>query len=74
VIAEIELTLNGEPRRLPAGATLAAAVREAGAGTGTGERGIAVALDGEVVPRGQWERQPLRDGQRVEVVQAVQGG
>ena len=72
MIAEIELTLNGEPRRLPAGATLAVAVRETGADAG--ERGIAVALDGEVVPRSQWDGQALRDGHRVEVVRAVQGG
>jgi sulfur carrier protein len=37
-------------------------------------RGVAVALDGEVVPRGQWQRTDLDDGARVEVVVAVQGG
>ncbi len=72
MIAEIQLTLNGEPRRLPAGATLAIAVREAGADAG--ERGIAVALDGEVVPQRLWNERALCDGQRIEVVQAVQGG
>ncbi len=72
MIAGIELTLNGEPRRLPAGATLAVAVRETGADAN--ERGIAAALDGEVVPRSQWNDQALRDGHRVEVVRAVQGG
>jgi sulfur carrier protein len=35
---------------------------------------VAVALDGEVVPRRSWDDVPLREGQRVEVVQAVQGG
>ena len=37
-------------------------------------RGIAVAVDGEVVPRGEWERTALREGQTVEVLAAIQGG
>ncbi len=37
-------------------------------------RGVAVALDGEVVPRGAVGGAALRDGQEIEVVQAVQGG
>jgi sulfur carrier protein len=64
--------LNGELRELPAESTLEQAVREAGAPAGG--RGVAVALDGEVVPRGDWASTPLREGQHVEVLQAVQGG
>ena len=64
--------INGERRELAAGATLDEAVREAGAPEGG--RGVAVAVDGEVVPRGDWAVVPLRDGQRVEVLHAVQGG
>jgi len=64
--------LNGELCELPAAATLEQAVREAGAPEGG--RGVAVALDGEVVPRGDWAATPLREGQHVEVLQAVQGG
>jgi sulfur carrier protein len=64
--------LNGEERHLPAGASLAQAVDAAGAAPG--RRGIAVAVDGEVVPHGEWDDTHLTDGQRVEVVQAVQGG
>ncbi len=64
--------INGEARDLPAGATLDEAVREAGAPQGG--RGVAVAVDGEVVPRGDWSGTPLREGQRVEVLHAVQGG
>ncbi|TFV59170.1 sulfur carrier protein ThiS [Mycobacterium sp. PS03-16] len=37
------------------------------------EKGIAVAVDWSVLPRSEWET-PLRDGARVEVVTAVQGG
>jgi len=52
--------------------TVEAAVREAGANGDA--RGVAVAVDGEVVPRGDWPGTALRDGQRVEVLHAVQGG
>ena len=65
------ITINGEPRELGEGATVEAAVRAAGAPDG---RGVAVALDGEVVPRGEWETTAVREGQQVEVLRAVQGG
>jgi sulfur carrier protein len=64
--------INGEPRRLPDGATVELAVREAGAPEGG--RGVAVAVDGEVVPRREWPATMLSEGQRVEVLNAVQGG
>ena len=66
------VTLNGRPRELPRDATVEAAVREAGAPEAG--RGVAVAVDGEVVPRGEWRRTRLREGQQVEVLRAVQGG
>ncbi len=37
-------------------------------------RGVAVAVGGEVVPRGEWGDRPLEDGVRVEIVNAIQGG
>ena len=37
-------------------------------------RGVAVAVDGEVVPRGAWTTTEVREGQQVEVLRAVQGG
>ena len=64
--------INGQRRRLPDGATLELAVREAGAPEGG--RGVAVAVDGQVVPRSDWPATRLSDGQRVEVLNAVQGG
>jgi sulfur carrier protein len=64
--------LNGEERDLPAGVSLAQAIEVAGAPPG--RRGIAVALDGEVVPREHWDATELADGQHVEVVTAVHGG
>jgi thiazole synthase len=68
----MRIELNGAPRELPDVASLADAVRESGAGEGA--RGVAVALDGEVVPRAEWERTRLREGQSVEVLAAIQGG
>jgi thiazole synthase len=68
----MRIELNGQAQELPDGSTLAAAVRASGADEQS--RGIAVALDGEVVPRGEWEGTPLREGQAVEVLAAIQGG
>jgi sulfur carrier protein len=66
------LLVNGEPRELPDGATVALLVSSlADAPDG---RGLAVAVDGEVVPRGAWGAAELRDGSNVEIVVAVQGG
>jgi sulfur carrier protein len=62
--------LNGEPRELPDGTTMAEAVAEL-TPLGTG---VAAAVNGDVVPRGLWAATPLRDGDQLEVVTAVQGG
>jgi sulfur carrier protein len=64
--------LNGERVELADGASVADAV--AAAGANSGRRGVAVAVDGEVVPRSGWEHTRLVAGQRVEVVEAIQGG
>ncbi len=64
--------VNGQERELAPGVSLAEAVRTVGASVDRG--GIAAAVDGEVVPRDRWDELALADGQRVEVVQAVQGG
>jgi sulfur carrier protein len=66
----MRVILNGEPRDLREGATVHAAVEI----TGAPDRGVAVAVDGEVVPRGEWTSTELCEGQKVEVLQAVQGG
>jgi sulfur carrier protein len=68
----VNVTINGEPRRLQAGATVAMVVEMLD--VAPGGRGVAVALDGEVVTRGAWPVTELRDGSRVEVVVAIGGG
>jgi sulfur carrier protein len=68
----MRIALNGDDRELRDDATVVDAVV---ASAGDPERrGIAVALDGEVVPRGRWADTALSEGQRVEVLEARQGG
>jgi thiazole synthase len=64
--------LNGERVELPAGASVADAVAAAGASLEQG--GLAVALDGEVIPRSEWVSTPVTEGAGVEVLAAIQGG
>jgi len=40
----------------------------------TSQRGIAVALNGAIVPRAAWPQTPLRPGDSIEIVRALQGG
>jgi sulfur carrier protein len=68
----MRIVLNGEDRQLAERASVRDAVAAAGAPDEA--RGVAVAIDGEVVPRGRWDHVALADGARVEVVRAVQGG
>ena len=66
----IHVTVNGERRPIPAKTTvgeLVAMVTELATG-------VAAAVNGEIVPRRSWPGTPLRDGDQVEVVTAVQGG
>jgi sulfur carrier protein len=68
----VVVTVNGSDRQLETGATVADLV-EALSGVPDG-RGVAVAVEGSVVPRGAWSGTMLNPGARVEVVVAVQGG
>lgn len=66
------IVVNGQPRDLPDGTALSAVVVDL-----LGERrgrGVAVAVNGDVVPRASWERTVLSSGDRVEVLNATQGG
>ena len=64
------ILVNGEPSAIAPGTTL----RELLAALGAPDRGVAVAVDAEVVPRGEWPRRELSEGARVEVLRAIQGG
>ena len=64
--------VNGVPRELAAGATVATVVELLDVAPDA--RGVAVALDGEVVSRSRWSTVALREGATVEIVAAIQGG
>ncbi|GAA2287450.1 sulfur carrier protein ThiS [Streptomyces kunmingensis] len=66
----MNVSLNGEPRAVTADLTLEALVTT----LTTAHSGVAAALNETVVPRTQWAATALREGDRVEVLTAVQGG
>jgi sulfur carrier protein len=63
------ITVNGEARELTG--TVDELLDALGL---QGRRGMAVAIDATVVPRGEWATAEVHDGARVEIVMAVQGG
>jgi sulfur carrier protein len=63
--------VNGEPRE-HAGATVADLLADLGVETSA--RGVAVAVDGEVIPRAEWDERRVNEGERVEALSAMQGG
>jgi sulfur carrier protein len=65
------IQINGEAETL-AVATLAELLAEKA--VDVAQRGIAVALNGSVVPRSEWQATKLRPGDSVEIVRARQGG
>jgi sulfur carrier protein len=70
-MVEPVIRINGESEPLAA-ATLAALLEDKA--VDTSQRGIAVALNGAVVPRAAWPSTQLRAGDNVEIVRARQGG
>jgi sulfur carrier protein len=68
----MRVVLNGSETELADGATVAAALDSLD--LPAAGRGVAVAVDAEVVPRGEWAATELHDGARVEVLRAIQGG
>jgi sulfur carrier protein len=66
------ILLNGQDSEVHAGETVADVL--ARLGLDTDARGVAVAVDGEVVPRNGWDSYALPEDARVEVLTAMQGG
>ncbi|QFR02473.1 sulfur carrier protein ThiS [Streptomyces phaeolivaceus] len=62
--------VNGERRQIAPGTALDALVRT----LTPSASGVAAALNETVVPRARWTTTALREGDRVEVLTAVQGG
>jgi sulfur carrier protein len=68
----VRVLLNGEHAELGEGATVQSALEALD--LPAAGRGVAVAVDAEVVPRGQWGATELHEGARVEILRAIQGG
>jgi sulfur carrier protein len=66
------IVLNGQARKHGAGMAIAELLQALG--LPAQGRGVAVAIDGEVVPRAVWETRAIPEGARVEVLTAMQGG
>ncbi|MFJ8857329.1 sulfur carrier protein ThiS [Streptomyces sp. NPDC102451] len=66
----VRVSVNGEHRSLPSGTALDTLVAQ----LTTAPSGVAAAVNEAVVPRGQWPATALADGDRVEILTAVQGG
>lgn len=66
----MQITLNGQAHQLVEQVSLAELVRQ----VSDRETGIAVAVNAAVVPRSSWPSTTVTDGDRVDVVTAVQGG
>lgn len=65
------LTVNGEPFELDAEPATVDTLVET---LGVGRRGVAVAVNGTVIPRSSWPLTPLTPGDAIEVLHAVKGG
>ena len=68
----MELTVNGEAKHAEPGATLADLMEQMGFDPAA--RGVAVAVNGAVVPSRGWHEKRLSEGDTVEIIHAVQGG
>ena len=66
----MNVLVNGRPTELESGATVESVL----AVLDVPDRGVAVAVDAQVVPRGEWPQHELNEGARVEVLRAIQGG
>lgn len=67
----MKLIVNGREMHLDEGASLRDVLSTLGIDD---PRGLAIAVDAEVVPRASWDEAALADGAKVEVLRAVQGG
>ncbi len=66
----IVVTLNGERRHLSAGVTLLEVVMEGYTST----KGVAAAVNGEVIPKSAWQNEVLQPEDRIEILTIAQGG
>lgn len=65
----LDITLNGQPMQLPAGATLQDAAQASGL-----QAPFAAAVNLQFVPRSQYPNTPLKSGDQVELISPITGG
>jgi sulfur carrier protein len=70
----MKLFINGEPRERDAGTVDALFRQEAEDNGIESPQGVAIALNGRVLRRRDWGETPVAEGDRVEIVRAMQGG
>ena len=70
MLTEIDITLNGDPRRIGAGATVGGLI----ATLGLDRRKVAVERNREIVPRSRYEEVALADRDQIEIVHFIGGG
>lgn len=68
----MRLSVNGREREFPPSARVSDVL--VAAGVDPGQRGVAVAVDGQVVSRAAWPTHRLAAGARIEIVRATAGG
>jgi sulfur carrier protein len=68
----VTVVVNGQPHEVSSGLTVNRLLEALG--HDSAGAGIAVAVNGEVVPRGAWPATALRERDRIEVLGAAQGG
>jgi sulfur carrier protein len=66
----VRISVNGDGKDVAGDVSVSGLVEE----QGRSERGTAVAINGEVVPKSEWSTTHLRDGDNVEILSAVGGG
>jgi len=69
---DIDIEINGEPRRVPGNLNILQLLKTLN--IDPKGSGIAVAVGEGVITRAQWEKTPVSEGKKVEIIQAVQGG
>jgi thiamine biosynthesis protein ThiS len=74
IAGSFEIAVNGEPMAIAAGTSLFALVERLAERLGRPAAAIAVERNGEIVARGRWAETLLAAGDRLEIVQFVQGG
>jgi sulfur carrier protein len=68
----VKIIVNGVDSEAGAAPTVASLMEQRGQDPSAG--GIAIAINGEVVPRAEWGRRKLDEGDRVEILAAIGGG